>query len=127
MTDDKIKELFELMLNKVKELNARVKALEAEKQTSKTSSLGEEVVSDDKTDTDMSYRVVTDAPEWNVYYKVNTSEGIYNHTVRQQAWTEKQAMFLGRTEQLFKHMNELVKLKQIQAKWSILDIVVEKI
>lgn len=74
-----------------------------------------------------SYPSVEDAPEWKLVFKVNTSEGISTQKVIQKAWTEKQAIFLGRTEQLFSMMNELVKAKQIQAKWSIAESTAEKI
>lgn len=74
-----------------------------------------------------SYPSVEDAPEWKLVFKVNTSEGISTQKVIQKAWTEKQAIFLGRTEQLFSMMNELVKAKQIQAKWSIAESAAEKI
>jgi hypothetical protein len=74
-----------------------------------------------------SYPSVEDAPEWKLTFRVNTSEGISTQKVIQKAWTEKQAIFLGRTEQLFHTMNELVKAKQIQAKWNILDSVAEKL
>ena len=116
-------ELIQLLLNKVKEIDNRVKALEADKATQQTSSHKEEVTSDEKTE----FKSVEDAPVWNVYFKVNTSEGIYKAKVQQQAWTEKQSIYLGRTEQLFKHMSEKVKAKEIEAKWSILESVSEKI
>ena len=74
-----------------------------------------------------SYPSVEDAPEWKLVFKVNTSEGISTQKVIQRAWTEKQAVFLGRTEQLFNMMNELVKAKQIQAKWSIAESTAEKL
>jgi hypothetical protein len=74
-----------------------------------------------------SYPSVEDAPEWKLVFKVNTSEGISTQKVIQKAWTEKQAMFLGRTEQLFNMMNELVKAKQIQPKWNIAEVSAEKI
>jgi hypothetical protein len=73
------------------------------------------------------YPSVDDAPEWKIAFKVNTSEGISTQKVIQKAWTEKQAVFLGRTEQLFNMMNELVKAKQIQPKWSIAESSAEKI
>lgn len=104
-------------------LQKQIDELKADKATPQTSSHKEEVTSDEKAD----YKSVEDAPVWNVYFKVNTSEGIYNTKVQQQAWTEKQAVYLGRTEQLFKHMNEKVKAKEIEAKWSILESVCEKI
>jgi len=123
MTQLKMNELLDMMVAKIKELNDRVKVLEAERATPQTSSSKEEVTSDEKAE----FKSVEDAPVWNVYYKVNTSEGILNTKVQQQAWTEKQAIYLGRTEQLFKHMSEKVKAKEIEAKWSILESVAEKI
>ena len=81
----------------------------------------------DTTNTNQTeYPSVEDAPEWKIAFKVNTSEGISTQKVIQKAWTEKQAIFLGRTEQLFGMMNELVKAKQIQAKWNILESSAEK-
>jgi hypothetical protein len=74
-----------------------------------------------------SYPSVEDAPEWKLVFKVNTSEGVSTQKIIQKAWTEKQAIFLGRTEQLFPTMNELVKAKQIQAKWNVIESQAEKI
>lgn len=90
--------------------------------TQQTSSHEEEVMSDEKTE---AYST-EEAPAWNVYYKVNTSEGIYKTKVKQKAWTEKQAIYLGRTEQLFKHMSNKVKAKEIEPKWTIIEAVAEK-
>jgi phage shock protein A len=104
-------------------LKQQINELKDERATPQTSSSKEEVTSDEKAE----FKSVEDAPVWNVYYKVNTSEGIYKAKVQQQAWTEKQAIYLGRTEQLFKHMSEKVKAKEIEAKWSILESVTEKI
>lgn len=82
----------------------------------------------DSTNTNQTeYPSVEDAPEWKLVFKVNTSEGISTQKVIQKAWTEKQAIFLGRTEQLFSMMNELVKAKQIQPKWNIAETTAEKI
>jgi hypothetical protein len=78
-------------------------------------------------DNQTDYPSVDDAPEWKVVFKVNTSEGVSIQKIIQKAWTEKQAIFLGRTEQLFSTMNELVKAKQIQAKWNILESEAAKI
>ena len=86
-----------------------------------------ESTNESKSEEAKSYAPVEDAPEWKIVFKVNTSEGISTQKVIQKAWTEKQAIFLGRTEQLFHTMNELVKAKQIQAKWNILDSVAEKL
>jgi len=66
------------------------------------------------------------APVWQVWFKVNTSEGITEKIVEISAWTEKQAVYLGRTEKLFPIMSELVKSKQMQPKWNILDAVATK-
>lgn len=66
------------------------------------------------------------APVWEVWFKVNTSEGITERIVETNAWSEKQAVFLGRTEKLFPMMSELVKTKQMQPKWNILDAVATK-
>jgi hypothetical protein len=66
------------------------------------------------------------APVWEVWFKVNTSEGITERIVETNAWSEKQAVYLGRTEKLFPQMSELVKVKQIQPKWNILDAVATK-
>ena len=104
-------------------LQKQIDELKADRATPQTSSHKEEVTSDEKAE----FKSVEDAPVWNVYYKVNTSEGIYKARVQQQAWTEKQAIYLGRTEQLFKKMSEKVKAKEIEAKWSILESVAEKI
>lgn len=93
------------------------------KQTKESKS--EEVKSQIESTTE--YPSVDDAPEWKIVFKVNTSEGVSTQKIIQRAWTEKQAIFLGRTEQLFSTMNELVKAKQIQAKWSILESEAEKI
>lgn len=107
------------------ELSIEAKALAklGESDTTNTPSPKEGVVSDDT----KSYASVDDAPEWKLVFKVNTSEGISTQKIIQKAWTEKQAIFLGRTEQLFPTMNELVKAKQIQAKWSVLESNAEKI
>ena len=123
MTDEQLTQVFEIIRDKMKEMSERIKVLEAERATPQTSSYKEEVMSDEKAE----FKSVEDAPVWNVYYKVNTSEGILNTKVQQQAWTEKQAIYLGRTEQLFKKMSEKVKAKEIEAKWSILESVAEKI
>lgn len=80
-----------------------------------------------QTESATEYKSVEDAPEWKIVFKVNTSEGISTQKIIQRAWTEKQAIFLGRTEQLFPTMNELVKAKQIQAKWNVLESEAEKI
>jgi hypothetical protein len=104
-------------------LQEQINELKAEKATQQTSSSKEEVMSDEKAE----FKSVEDAPVWNVYFKVNTSEGIYKTKCEQKAWTEKQSIYLGRTEQLFKHMSEKVKAKEIEAKWSILESVAEKI
>ena len=66
------------------------------------------------------------APVWEVWFKVNTSEGITERIVEINAWSEKQAVYLGRTEKLFPQMSQLVKVKQIQPKWNILDAVATK-
>jgi hypothetical protein len=66
------------------------------------------------------------APVWEVWFQVNTSEGITERIVEINAWSEKQAVYLGRTEKLFPKMSELVKVKQIQPKWNILDAVATK-
>jgi NADH:ubiquinone oxidoreductase subunit D len=123
MTDEQLTQVFEIIRDKMKQMSERISVLEAEKATPQTSSYKEEVMSDEKAE----FKSVEDAPAWNVYFKVNTSEGIYKTKVQQQAWTEKQSIYLGRTEQLFKHMSEKVKAKEIEAKWSILESVAEKI
>jgi hypothetical protein len=120
---DKLKELISMIVEKLKEMSDRIKVLEAAIATTQTSSLKEEVMSDEKTE---AYSV-EEAPEWYVYYKVNTSEGIYKAKVKQKAWTEKQAIYLGRTEQLFKHMSGKVKAKEIEPKWSIIETSAEKV
>ena len=128
--DKRLNELVVFIGSKIKEQSARitelenaVAVLEADKATIQTSSHKEEVMSDEKTE---AYST-EEAPEWYVYYKVNTSEGIYKAKVKQKAWTEKQAIYLGRTEQLFKHMSGKVKAKEIEPKWSILETSAEKI
>jgi len=123
MTDEQLKTLFQTIYDKMVEMSARIKVLEADKAAPQTSSYKEEVMSDEKAE----FKSVEDAPAWTVYFKVNTSEGIYKTKCEQKAWTEKQAIYLGRTEQLFKHMSEKVKAKEIEAKWSILESVSEKI
>ena len=120
---DKLKEIMRMSVDTLKQLSDRVKVLEAAIATTQTSSHKEEVMSDEKTE---AYST-EEAPEWYVYYKVNTSEGIYKTKVKQKAWTEKQAIYLGRTEQLFKHMSNKVKAKEIEPKWSIIETSAEKI
>jgi Fe2+ transport system protein B len=66
------------------------------------------------------------APVWEVWFQVNTSEGITERIVEINAWSEKQAIYLGRTEKLFHDMSKMVKIKQIQPKWNILDAVATK-
>jgi hypothetical protein len=66
------------------------------------------------------------APVWEVWFQIKTSEGIIEKIVETNAWSEKQAVYLGRTEKLFVEMCELVKEKKFQAKWSILDSVATK-
>jgi hypothetical protein len=66
------------------------------------------------------------APVWEVWFKVNTSEGVTERIVEINAWSEKQAVYLGRTEKLFHDMSKMVKIKQIQPKWNILDAVATK-
>jgi hypothetical protein len=110
-------ELRKLKMQKIVENMDKVSA--APTYTAKTNT--------ESTDEEKSYPSVEDAPEWKIAFKVNTSEGISTQKVIQKAWTEKQAVFLGRTEQLFNMMNELVKAKQIQPKWSIAESSAEKI
>jgi hypothetical protein len=110
------------LVEKVNELEAVVAILQTHNTSKQTSSYKEEVMSDDT----KSYPSVEDALDWNVFYKVNTSEGIYKVKIEQKAWTEKQAVYLSRTEKLYKHMNDKVKAKEIEAKWSILESVAEK-
>jgi hypothetical protein len=121
------------LINKVSEISADLRTIKlrhivenmdrVSSIDTKTSSPKEEV----STEETKSYPSVEDAPEWKLVFKVNTSEGISTQKVIQKAWTEKQAMFLGRTEQLFNMMNELVKAKQIQPKWNIAEVSAEKI
>jgi hypothetical protein len=66
------------------------------------------------------------APVWEVWFQIKTSEGIIEKIVETNAWSEKQAVYLGRTEKLFADMCQLVKEKKFQAKWSILDSVATK-
>lgn len=81
----------------------------------------------DYTNTKPKVEYTTDgAPVWEVWFKVNTSEGITERIVEINAWSEKQAIYLGRTEKLFHDMSKLVKIKQIQPKWNILDAVATK-
>lgn len=72
------------------------------------------------------YPAVDTAPEWNVWFKLNTSVKDIEITIPQKAWTEKQAIYLARTEVLFPSMCKQVKEKRIEAKWSILDAVATK-
>jgi hypothetical protein len=123
MTQQQLNEQVIKLTKAVIKLQEQINELKAERATKQTSSYKEEVMSDEKAE----FKSVEDAPVWNVYFKVNTSEGIYKTKVQQQAWTEKQSIYLGRTEQLFKHMSEKVKAKEIEAKWSILESVSEKI
>jgi len=81
------------------------------------------------TDTDKTPKIeytTEGSPAWEVWFQVNTSEGITERIVEVNAWTEKQAVYLGRTEKLYPMMSELVKKKQMQAKWKILDAVATK-
>lgn len=81
------------------------------------------------TDSDKSPKIeytTEGSPAWEVWFQVNTSEGITERIVEVNAWTEKQAVYLGRTEKLFPMMSELVKTKQMQPKWKILDAVATK-
>jgi hypothetical protein len=81
----------------------------------------------DYTNTKPKVEYTTDgAPVWEVWFKINTSEGIIEKIVETNAWSEKQAVYLGRTEKLFVEMCQLVKEKKFQAKWSILDSVATK-
>ena len=66
------------------------------------------------------------APVWEVWFKIRTSEGILEKIVETNAWSEKQAVYLGRTEKLFVEMCQLVKEKKFEAKWSIMDSVATK-
>jgi hypothetical protein len=66
------------------------------------------------------------APVWEVWFQIKTSEGIIEKIVETNAWSEKQAVYLGRTEKLFAEMCQLVKEKKFQPKWSILDSVATK-
>ena len=121
------------LINKVSEIDSDLRKLKMQKIVenmdkvsaidTNTPSLVEGVVSEET----KSYPSVEDAPEWKLVFKVNTSEGVSTQKIIQKAWTEKQAIFLGRTEQLFPTMNELVKAKQIQAKWNVLESQAEKI
>jgi hypothetical protein len=79
----------------------------------------------DYTNTKVEY-TTEGAPVWEVWFKVNTSEGITERIVEINAWSEKQAVYLGRTEKLFHDMSKMVKIKQIQPKWNILDAVATK-
>ena len=73
------------------------------------------------------YPSVDTAPKWLVTFNVSTSKGIIKQELIQNAYTEKQALFLSRTEQLFPTINEYVKQKLIEPKWKIAGSVAEKI
>jgi hypothetical protein len=122
VTEEKLIDVIVTLSNEIKALKLRVSELETKAAPTYTAKTNTE-----STDEEKSYPSVEDAPEWKVVFKVNTSEGISTQKVIQRAWTEKQAAFLGRTEQLFNMMNELVKAKQIQPKWSIAESSAEKI
>jgi hypothetical protein len=123
VTNEQFIESFLKVAEEIKALKLRVSELESKAVPTYTAKAITETT-DEET---KSYPSVEDAPEWKLVFKVNTSEGISTQKVIQKAWTEKQAIFLGRTEQLFSMMNELVKAKQIQAKWSIAESTAEKI
>jgi len=123
VTNEQFIESFLKVAEEIKALKLRVSELESKTVPTYTAKAITETT-DEET---KSYTSVEDAPEWKLVFKVNTSEGISTQKVIQKAWTEKQAIFLGRTEQLFSMMNELVKAKQIQAKWSIAESTAEKI
>jgi len=123
VTNEQFIESFLKVAEEIKALKLRVSELESKAVPTYTAKAITETT-DEET---KSYTSVEDAPEWKLVFKVNTSEGISTQKVIQKAWTEKQAIFLGRTEQLFSMMNELVKAKQIQAKWSIAESTAEKI
>jgi hypothetical protein len=123
VTNEQFIESFLKVAEEIKALKLRVSELESKAVPTYTAKAITETT-DEET---KSYTSVEDASEWKLVFKVNTSEGISTQKIIQRAWTEKQAIFLGRTEQLFSMMNELVKAKQIQAKWSIAESTAEKI
>jgi len=66
-----------------------------------------------------NYPDITDAPKWNVKFVINTSKGSFNQSFIQNAFTEKQAIYLARTHQLFDMVNGVVKKKEIEPKWKV--------
>lgn len=73
------------------------------------------------------YPSVENAPQWLVKFDVSTSKGIIKREFIQNAFSEKQAIFLSRNEKLFSEVNEFVKQKLIEPKWKIAGSVAEKI
>lgn len=128
VTNEQFVDAFLKIAEEMKALKIRVSELErkaaADKYVAKENTTQQ---TESNTDEVKSYPSVEDAPEWKLVFKVNTSEGISTQKVIQRAWTEKQAIFLGRSEQLFPSMNELVKAKQIQPKWNVAEVTAEKI
>lgn len=123
VTNEQLGNAMITLADEIKSLKFRISELERKAAESKYVAKA----NTETTDEEKSYPSVEDAPEWKLVFRVNTSEGVSVQKVIQRAWTEKQAIFLGRTEQLFGMMNELVKAKQIQAKWNILESSAEKI
>ena len=76
---------------------------------------------------DNEYASVEDAPKWDVRFVINTSKGSFPQSFIQKAFTEKQAIYLARTHQLFDMVNKIVKAKQIEPKWKVENAVAEKI
>lgn len=113
----------------ITELTNKVNDLETEVRKLKLESMGlSKKQSPIEVDTiDNEYPSVENAPEWNVKFIINTSKGSFPQTLIQKAYTEKQAIYLARTHQLFDMVNKVVKAKQIEPKWKVENAVAEKI
>jgi len=76
---------------------------------------------------DKEYPSVENAPKWMVKFVISTSKGFIDREFVQNAFSEKQAIFLSRNEKLFDEINGFVKQKLIEPKWKIAKSVAEKI
>lgn len=123
LTDTQKDLLLLNLITRLSELEAKVRKLNIDRLAYKPNTYQSEQKELDET---KEYQAVDTAPEWNVWFKLNTSVNEVEITIPQKAWTEKQAIYLARTEVLFPSMCKQVKEKRIEAKWSILDAVATK-
>jgi hypothetical protein len=135
MEHSQLEAIITQLINRVVALENEVKELKGKQQRPKLLSGLETPASiqhlnptPNEVDTiDNEYPSVEDAPKWDVRFVINTSKGSFPQSFIQKAFTEKQAIYLARTHQLFDMVNKIVKAKQIEPKWKVENAVAEKI